>query len=47
MKLFKLDLMSLLFIVVIIGVAVTMTTQASDQSVSNSGMASISSQVQY
>jgi hypothetical protein len=46
MKLFKLDLMSLLFIVVIIGVAVTMTTQASDRSTPNSGMASISTPVQ-
>jgi hypothetical protein len=36
MKHFKLDLMTVLFIIVLIGVAVTMTTQASDQSISHS-----------
>lgn len=45
MKLFKLDLMTVLFVVVAIGVVVTMSTQASDRSATDSaGMVKVSAQ---
>ena len=44
MKVFKLDLMTVLVVVVAIGVAVTMSTQASDRSIDGTGMAQLSAQ---
>lgn len=43
MKIFKLDLMTVLFVVVLIGVVVTMTTQANDHALPDTGMAGMTS----
>ena len=45
MKHFKLDLMTVLFVVVAIGVVVTMSTQASDRSMAGSEVLQASAQM--
>lgn len=42
MNIFKIDLMTVLFVVVLIGVIVTMTTQANDHTVSSVSMTNVS-----
>lgn len=42
MKILKLDLMTVLFVVVLIGVVVTMTSQANDQMFTETGVANVS-----
>lgn len=42
MKILKLDLMTVLFVVVLIGVVATMSTQANDYTVSEAGVVKVS-----
>ena len=42
MKIFKFDLMTVLFVVVLIGVVATMSTQANDYTVSEVGVVNVS-----